>query len=308
MIINNTLELITKTPLIYLDRLSECNTKIYGKLEYLQPGGSVKDRPAYQIIKDAYKNKKLKQGQTVVEMTSGNTGAGLAVVCKQYRNPFIAVMPKGNSPERLKILKALGAEIILTEQINGQAGMVTGRDIEFASETAQKIAAEKNGFYVDQFNNLSSIKAHFETTGPEILTDLPDIDAFVAIVGSGGTFIGTSKFIKSKNEKIKCIAVEPANTSILKTGKITSPKHIIQGTGYGVVPPHWDSNLADDIITVTDKEVIHVTKRLAFEQGLYVGYSAGANVAASLKYAEISGNCNNIVTILCDSGYKYSDL
>jgi len=304
----STLDLITKTPLLHLDKITNGIGKIYAKLEYLQPGGSLKDRVAFQIIKDAYSSNQLKKGQLVVEMTSGNMGAGLAVVCKQFGNPFIAVMSNGNSPERRKILKALGSEIVLTEQVDGQPGMVTGKDIEFAANTAKEIAKERDGFYVDQFNNPSGIKAHFETTGPEIWDDLNEIEVFIASVGSGGTFIGTSRYLKSKNKNIKCIAVEPENASILKTGKIIDPKHIIQGTGYSLIPPLWESDLADEIITVTDKEVEEMTRRLSSEQGLYVGYSSGANVKAALKYLEMTKSDKIIVTILCDYGYKYTDL
>jgi len=305
---DSTLDLIAKTPLLHLSKIINGTGKIYAKLEYLQPGGSLKDRVAFQIIKDAYSSNQLKKGQLVIEMTSGNMGAGLAVVCKQFGNPFIAVMSNGNSPERRKILKALGSEIVLTEQVDGQPGMVTGKDIEFAANTAKEIAKERDGFYVDQFNNPSGIKAHFETTGPEIWDDLNEIEVFIASVGSGGTFIGTSRYLKSKNKNIKCIAVEPENASILKTGKIIDPKHIIQGTGYSLIPPLWESDLADEIITVTDKEVEEMTRRLSSEQGLYVGYSSGANVKAALKYLEMTKSDKIIVTILCDYGYKYTDL
>ena len=315
MIVNSTLDLIARTPLLLLDKITDGIGKIYGKPEFMQPGGSVKDRAAYQIIKDACQNNNLHPGQTVVEMTSGNMGAGLAVVCRQFGNPFVAVMPKGNSPERLKILKAFGAEIVLTEQVDGKNGMVTGKDIAHASAVAKQLARERGGFYVDQFNNPSSVNAHFNSTGPEILYDLNEIDVFIASVGSGGTFIGTSKYLKSKNKNIKCIAVEPENAAIIKTGSVKDPKHIIQGTGYGLIPPHWDASLADEIITVTDDEVNAFTRRLALDQGLYVGYSSGANVAASLKYlsqhqhiSSSSPQHINIVTILCDSAYKYSDL
>lgn len=303
-----TLDLITKTPLVHLDKISGGTGKIYGKLEYLQPGGSVKDRAAFQIIKDAYSSNQLKKGQFVVEMTSGNMGAGLAVVCKQFGNPFVAVMSKGNSPERSRILKALGAEVILTEQIDGQAGMVTGKDIGYASDVAKAIAKERNGFYVDQFNNPSGIKAHFDTTGPEIWDDLNEIDVFIASVGSGGTFIGTSKYLKSRNKNIRCIAVEPESAAILKTGKIINSRHIIQGTGYSLIPPHWNAELADEIITVTDREVEEMTRKISSEQGLFVGYSSGANVKAALKYLERNKSDQCIVTILCDTGYKYTDL
>lgn len=304
-----TLELITKTPLLHLNRIDTgVKGKIFGKLEFLQPGGSVKDRVALQMINDAYDSGKLTKGQTVVEMTSGNMGAGLALVCKQFGNPFVAVMSKGNSPERRKILKALGAEIVLTEQVDGKPGMVTGKDIENAAVVAKQIALERNGFYVDQFNNPSCFNAHFSSTGPEIWNDLKEVDIFMASVGTGGTFVGTSRYLKSMNKNIRCIAVEPANAAILKTGKVLNPKHIIQGTGYGIVPPQWDVSLANEIITVTDDEVIEMTGRLSVEQGLYVGYSSGANVAAAVKYLQHCKTNLNIVTIICDTAYKYSDL
>ena len=307
MIKQGTLELINNTPLIKLDKI-ESGLVIYAKLESVQPGGSVKDRAAYQIIKDAYSNGELQKGQLVVEMTSGNMGAGLAVLCKQFGNPFLAVMSEGNSHERHKILKALGADILLTKQVDGTPGMVTGKDIEYAAEVAKEYATKNKAYYVDQFNNPSSVLAHYNTTGPEIWNDLPEVDAFVAAVGSGGTFVGASKFLKSKNKNIKCIAVEPENAAILKNGTVKSSKHIIQGTGYSSVPPQWEKELADEIITVTDEEVRKMTKKVSQEQGLFVGYSAGANVVASLKYLKSNPNIQNIVTILCDTGYKYSDL
>lgn len=307
MIKNGTLELINNTPLVALDNLL-ADRVIYAKLESIQPGGSIKDRAAYQIIKDAYEKGLLRKGQLVVEMTSGNMGAGLAVVCKQSGNPFLAVMSEGNSPERRKILKALGAEILLTKQVDGKSGMVTGKDVEYAAEVAEEYAKNNNAFYVDQFNNPSGTLAHYNTTGPEIWQDLPETEAFVAAVGSGGTFVGTSKFLKEKNPNIKCIAVEPENAAILKTGIVKSSRHIIQGIGYSIIPPHWEEELADDIITVSDDEAREMTIKLSQKQGLFVGYSAGANVVASIKFLQTNSEIKNIVTILCDSGYKYSDL
>lgn len=281
---------------------------IYAKLEFMQPGGSIKDRAAFQIVKDAYEKGLLVKGQLVVEMTSGNMGAGLAVVCKQFGNPFLAVMSEGNSHERLKILKALGAEILLTKQVDGTKGMVTGKDIEYAAGVAREYAQKNGAFYVDQFNNPSSVSAHYQTTGPEILKDLPEIEAFTAAVGTGGTFIGTSKYLKEHKPVIACVAVEPESAAILKTGMVKSARHIIQGTGYSLIPPHWDKHLADDIMTVSDEEAKVMTQKLSREFGLFVGYSSGANVAASIKYMKINKEINNIVTILCDLGYKYSDL
>lgn len=307
MVKNGTLGLINNTPLVALDNLI-AERVVYGKLESVQPGGSVKDRAAYQIIKDAYKEGLLRKGQLVVEMTSGNMGAGLAVVCRQFGNPFVAVMSEGNSIERRKILKALGAEVLLVRQVDGTDGMVTGKDIGYAAEVAGAYAINNGAFYVDQFNNPSGTLAHYNTTGPEIWKDLPDVEAFVAAVGSGGTFIGTSKYLKEKNPNIKCVAVEPENAAILKTGKVKLSRHIIQGTGYSIVPAHWDKDFADDILTISDTEAREMTIKLGQEHGLFVGYSSGANVAASIKFLKANPKIKNVVTILCDSGYKYSDL
>jgi len=304
----SVISLIGNTPLVRLNKLSGDGFNLFCKLEYMQPGGSIKDRAALQIIRDAYSSGKLVEGQSVVEMTSGNMGSGLAVVCKYFGNPFTAVMSSGNSKERVKILKALGADVVITGQIDGQEGMVTGKDIEYASERARRIAKDIGGYYVDQFNNMSGIKAHFLTTGPEIWHDLPEIDAFVTSIGTAGTFTGIAQFLKIQNMRIKCIAVEPENAAIIKKGYIDNPMHIIQGTGYGLMPPNWKIGLADDIVTVSDEEVREMTKLLAREEGLYAGYSSGANVAAAFKYAKSNRLIKNIVTILCDTGYKYSDI
>lgn len=308
MISPTPLHLIHHTPLVRLDRLSGGEFNLYAKVEMFQPGFSIKDRAALQIIADAYGSGRLVKGQLVVEMTSGNMGAGLAVVCRQYGNPFVAVMSEGNSPERARLLKALGAEVMLTPQVDGTPGMVTGKDIEHAAQIARQYAARHNGFYVDQFNNPSSVKAHFTHTGPEIWDALPETDAFVASVGSSGTFTGVARFLKSRNPNIRCVAVEPAGAAILKTGIVTYPKHIIQGTGYGIIPPHWDPSLADDILTVTDSEAAEMTRRLGLEQGLHVGYSSGANVAAAIKLATSGSGRKQVVTVLCDAGFKYSGL
>jgi len=308
MIFKKITDMIGHTPLIRLDKAISGYTKLHGKLESLNPGGSIKDRAALWIIRDAYESGLLSKGQAVVEMTSGNMGAGLAVVCKQYGNPFTAVMPRGNSPERIKILKALGASVILTDQVDGEPGMVTGSDIDHAIMVANEIAKDSKAFYVDQFYNPSSVRAHFGSTGPEIYKDLPDIDVFITAIGSGGTFIGVTKFLKMKNRNIKCIGVEPENAAIIKTGSIINPRHIIQGTGYGRIPYEWDENLANDIITVSDEEVAKMTRKLSREMGLYVGYSSGANVAAAEKYINSIGKNQNIVVILPDTAYKYTDI
>jgi cysteine synthase len=307
MIIQNVIESINNTPLIELKRIYKGQGHLFAKMEHLQPGGSIKDRAALQIIKDAYANGRLVTNQHVIEQTSGNMGSGLAVVCMAYRNPFTAVMSVGNSSQRVKILKALGAEVILVPQVDGEPGKVTGADILKAQKEAIETAIKINAFYVDQFNNHSSYRAHYFTTGPELLSDLKDrFNAFIAIVGSGGTFIGTSKFLKEESPLTKCIAVEPENSAIIKTGVVKESRHIIQGTGYGLIPPLWDDKVVDDIITVTDEEVSVTREQLGTIEGLFVGYSSGANVAAAIKHLEQVKNGNYCVaTILCDTGFKY---
>jgi len=307
MIFQSITGLINNTPLIELRKIYKGKGKLFAKMEHIQPGGSVKDRAALQIIKDAYLNGRLVKNQPVIEQTSGNMGAGLAVVCLAFDNPFTAVLSIGNSPERVKILKALGAEVIFIPQADGEPGKVTGADISRAQKEAIKIGKKNNAFYVDQFNNPSSVKAHYLNTGPELLYDLNNkLNAFVAIVGSGGTFIGTSRFLKEKSRSINCIAVEPENSAIIKTGVVKDSKHIIQGTGYGLIPPQWDNSLVDDIITISDKEASQTKELLGKEEGLFVGYSAGANVAAAIKHLEHVNSDNYCVaTILCDTGFKY---
>lgn len=304
-------ELICNTPLMELTRTWQGEGRLFAKMEHIQPGGSIKDRAALKIINDAYRNGTLSINQPVVEMTSGNMGAGLAVVCGATQNPFIAVMSVGNSPERVRILKALGADVVLVPQVDGVPGKVTGKDIAAAEETAKRLATEKNAFYVDQFHNPSNVLAHYSTTGPEIWRDLEgNIDAFVASIGSGGTFVGSSRYLKEQNKGVFCAAVEPENAAILKTGGVKSSKHIIQGTGYSFIPPFWDATLADDIITVSDEEVELETRQLTRLEGLYVGYSSGANVCAAKKLlaSQILKPNAMVVTILCDTAYKYSTL
>jgi len=307
MIFQSITEHINNTPLIELKKIYKGKGQLFAKMEHIQPGGSVKDRAALQIIKDAYSDGRLVKNQPVIEQTSENMGAGLAVVCLAFANPFTAVMSIGNSPERVKIIKALGADVIFIPQADGEPGKVTGADISKAQEEAIEIAKKINAFYVDQFNNPSSVKAHYLNTGPELLSDLNNkLTAFVAIVGSGGTFIGTSRYLKEKSRSINCIAVEPENSAIIKTGVVKDSKHIIQGTGYGLIPPQWDNSLVDDIITISDEEASRTKELLGKEEGLFVGYSAGANVAAAIKHLEQVNRDNYCVaTVLCDTGFKY---
>ncbi|MGH9945827.1 MAG: PLP-dependent cysteine synthase family protein [Pyrinomonadaceae bacterium] len=305
---SSALGLIGKTPLIALERIHRGPGKIYAKGEFMQPGGSVKDRVALWVIKEAYRTGQLREGQAVVEMTSGNMGAGLAVVCNIFGNPFTAVMPAGNSHARARILRSLGAEVILTSQVDGEPGQVTGADIGHASIVAAKLARKRKGFYVDQFNSSGSVAAHAEGTGPEIWAALGGrLDAFVMGVGSGGTFVGTSLFLKEKNSRVLCVPVEPKGAEILATKTVTKVRHLLQGIGYGFVPKHWDPKLAELGISVSDEEAIKYKELLAHAEGLNVGFSSAANVCASVKFTQMGlcGPTPTVVTILCDTGMKY---
>ncbi len=241
-------------------------------------------------------------------MTSGNMGAGLAVVCNIYGNPFTAVMSAGNSSARVKMLQSLGANVVLVKQIDGSPGYVTGSDINAATKAAIEYSKKYNAFYVDQFNNDSSINAHFDGTGLEIWNDLgSELDAFVAAVGSGGTFIGTSKLLKDKSKRIICAAVEPEGAEILAGKPIIEPKHNMQGTGYGIIVPHWEPELVDVYLSVSSEEAAFYRQKLAEKEGLYVGFSAAANVCASIKLIESgkAGKSPSVATVLCDTGLKY---
>jgi len=305
---DSVLGMIGNTPLVSLSRIHQGPGRILAKAEFVQPGGSVKDRAALRIILDAYQSDMLRSGQPVVEMTSGNMGAGLAVVCNVTGNPFVAVMSAGNSQERARMLRALGADLMLTPQVDGQPGQVTGPDINAAVVRARQIARERQAFYVDQFNNPGTVRAHEEGTGPEIWNALGDeTDAFVASVGSGGTFVGTSRFLKRKKPRIICAAVEPEGCEVLAGRPVVRSRHLLQGTGYGDVPPQWDAALADVFAAVSDAEAIHFRELLAGKEGLHVGFSAAANVCASVKLIESGrlGKSPTVVTILCDTGLKY---
>ena len=307
MILNSSMGLIEKTPLIHLKNICESG-EIFGKAEFVQPGGSVKDRSAYHIIKDAYTSGKLRKGQPVVEMTSGNMGAGLAIVCNMHGNPFTAVMSEGNSPARAKMLESLGATVVLVPQIDGKPGQVTGNDIHAATEAAILISQQSDSFYVDQFNNPSCTSAHFKGTGPEIWHDLKmKLTAFVAAAGSGGTFVGTSGYLKQNNSKIICAAVEPEGAEILAGKEVIDPKHNMQGIGYSMQLPHWKPELVDNYLAVSSHEAEHYRKLIAVKEGLYVGFSAAANVCASVKLidAGLAGDNPVVATVLCDTGLKY---
>lgn len=306
--LSSPLDLIGRTPLVALDRCHAGPGRIVAKAEFLQPGGSVKDRAAKAIILAAKADGRLRPGMPVVEMTSGNMGAGLAVVCAALGHPFIATMSAGNSPARARMMEGLGARVVLVPQVDGMPGEVTGADVAAAAALAARIAADEGGFYVDQFNAVEGIAVHEATTGPEILQQLDrPPDAWVACVGTGCTFLGVARALKAAKPATLCAAVEPEGSESLAGKTVVKPRHVVQGTGYGSVPPHWDAGLMDLALSVTDAEVADWRARLAQREGLYVGYSAAANVCAAAGLLA-SGRLPpgaTVATVLCDTGLKY---
>ncbi|MBK4216095.1 cysteine synthase family protein [Paracoccus caeni] len=306
--LTSALDLIGHTPLVSLDRIHAGPGRIVAKAEFLQPGGSVKDRAAKAILLAARQDGRLKPGMPVVEMTSGNMGAGLAVVCAALGHPFIATMSAGNSPARARMMEGLGAKVVLVPQVDGAPGQVTGADVTAAADEAARIGREEAAFYVDQFNAVEGILAHETSTGPEILEQYGGrVDGWVAAVGTGCTFIGVARALKAANPATLCVAVEPEGSEPLAGRPVTKPRHIVQGTSYGAIPPHWDAGLMDFSLTVTDEEVEHWHRQLAIREGLYVGYSAAANVCAAAKLlasGRLGGNAT-VATVLCDTGLKY---
>jgi cysteine synthase A len=306
--LSSPLDLIGRTPLLALERCYLGPGRIVAKAEFLQPGGSVKDRAAKAILLAARRDGRLRPGMPVVEMTSGNMGAGLSVVCAALGHPFIATMSAGNSPARARMMEALGAKVVLVPQIDGSAGQVTGSDVAAAARMAAEIAAAEGGFYVDQFNATEGISVHESTTGPEILEQFGrPVDGWVAAVGTGCTFMGVARALKSANPATLCAAMEPEGSEPLAGKAVVKPRHVVQGTGYGSVPPHWEHDLMDLSVSVTDAEVADWRERLGHLEGLYVGFSAAANVCAAAKLLS-SGRLHSgatVATVLCDTGLKY---
>ena len=293
-------QLIGRTPMLELSRLQKhfaVNARILAKLEYFNPAGSVKDRIAKSMIDDAESTGRLKPGSTIIEPTSGNTGIGLCSVAAARGYRIIIVMPETMSEERRKLMKAYGAELVLTE---GKAGMRGA--IEKASEIA---ASTPNSFIAGQFVNPANPKIHRETTGPEIWQDTEGhVDFFVAGVGTGGTLTGTGEYLKSQNPAVKVIAVEPAGSPVLSSGRAGA--HKIQGIGAGFVPDVLNTRLYDEIITVKDEDAVNTGKLIGKIEGFLAGISSGAAVWASIEIAKRPENAGkNIAVILPDTGERY---
>lgn len=305
----SAIEAIGETPLVELSRVTRgLDGRILAKLEYLNPGFSKKDRIARQMIEDAEASGTLRPGQTVVELTSGNTGTGLAIVCGVKGYPFVAVMSKGNSRERARMMAALGAEVVLVDQLPGSTpGQVSGGDLELVEREAQKIVSERGAFRADQFHLAGSARAHYLHTAAEIIRQSGgEFDVFCDFAGSGGSFAGCAARFKEENPAILCYVVEPAGAAVLSGEPLTHPNHRIQGGGYSMADlPLIHREHIDGYLQVTDEAAIENARRLAKEEGIFAGFSSGANVAAAL--ALLGGPCpgKTVVVLLNDSGLKY---
>ena len=308
---SSVIDIIGGTPLVSLDRLTRAHGvegSIVAKLDYLNPGFSKKDRAALGVIEAAEATGELKPGQTVVELTSGNMGTGLAIVCAIKGYPFVAVMSRGNSEERARMMRSLGAEVLLVDQTpNSEPGQVSGDDLALVEEAAEQVTLKRSAFRADQFQKDGNWQAHYLTTGPEIWEGTEGkLDGFVDFLGSGGTFFGVARALKDRNTAIQCFIVEPEGAAVL-AGKVAhNPSHPIQGGGYSKSDLAFlDTSLIDGYLQVSGEQAADVTRDLARLEGIFGGFSAGANVAAALELLEGSMKGRTIAVIICDSGLKY---
>ena len=293
-------ELVGKTPLVALERLSQTenvSAHLFAKLESMNPAGSAKDRVALEMIEQAEKDGKLTRESTMIEPTSGNTGIGLAAIAASRGYRLIITMPETMSKERQLLMRAYGAELVLTDGTKGMAGA-----IEKANELAETIS---NAFVVGQFTNPANPAAHYKTTGPEIWVDTDgSVDIFVCGIGTGGTVTGVGRYLKEQKPTIKIIGVEPTDSPVLSGGK--AGPHPLQGIGAGFVPDILDTAIYDEIVTVTGEEAMSAARRLVQNEGLLVGISSGAALHAALLVAKRPENAGkNIVVLLPDTGERY---
>ena len=302
-VVKNILELIGQTPMVELSpRINPTNVKILAKLEYFNPGGSVKDRIGLAMIERAEREGKLRPGMTVVEPTSGNTGIGLAIACILKGYKLIVTMPDKMSREKIDLLKAYGAEVIICPTA------VEPDDPQSYYSVARRIAEEQGAYLPDQYSNPANPEAHYLTTGPEIWEQTGgELDAFVCGVGTGGTITGTGRFLKEKNPNVKVVGVDPEG-SMLYTAFYNQPHdvhpYLIEGIGEDLIPKTLDFSVIDEMIRVNDRESFLMTRELLQKEGLFVGISSGSAVVGALRYAEKMGE-GTLVVLLPDSGRNY---
>lgn len=296
MMYNNVLDMIGATPVLKLNKLVKGDmADIYVKLEKFNPAGSIKDRAALGMIEKAESLGLLKEGFTIVEPTSGNMGIALAMIGRIKGYEVIIVMPDTMSIERRNLIKAYGAQLVLTDGSKGMKGAIN---------KAKEVASGKPSFFVpQQFTNIANPEKHYATTAEEIMQDVNDVDIFVAGVGTGGTITGVGRRLKEINQSIKIVAVEPEKSPVLSGGE--PGPHKIQGIGAGFTPDIYDSSVVDEIIKISDEEAFEMAKLMASEEGILVGISTGANIAAAIKIAKRVGKGKKIVTVAPDGGEKY---
>ncbi len=308
-VLPSVIEAIGNTPLVELSRITAGREgRILAKLDYLNPGLSKKDRIARQIIEDAVESGELSPGQPVIELTSGNTGTGAAIVCAVQGRPFVAVMSTGNSPERARMMRALGAEVVLVQQAPGSTiGMVSGADLGLVERETTRLAALRGAFRIDQFYRQGNARAHQLHTAREIW-DAADgsITAFCDFVGTGGTFAGLWQGLKARNGAIHGYVIEPAGAAVLQGQEATVPNHRIQGGGYATDRLALLDGIAPDgFLTVSDAEAIAAARLLASREGIFGGFSSGANLAGALALLDGPERNGTILITICDSGLKY---
>lgn len=296
MIYTSAIDMIGSTPILKLNNLvKEDMAEVYVKLEKYNPGGSIKDRAALGMIEAAEKLGLLKENSVIVEPTSGNTGIALAMIGKLKGYKVIIIMPDTMSVERRNMIKAYGAELILTEGAKGMKGAIA---------KAEELAKDNDNYFIpQQFTNISNANKHYATTAEEILKDIPDLTAFVAGVGTGGTITGVGRKLKEINDTILINAVEPTKSSVLSGG--THSPHKIQGIGAGFIPEIYDSKVVDTITTVSDEDAFATARQMASEEGILVGISSGASIYAALTLAKTLGKGKKILVVAPDGGEKY---
>lgn len=309
MIYENALQIIGNTPIVRLNRVTQgVPANFFGKIEFFNPGGSIKDRIGWAMIEDAEKKGLIKPGGTIVEGTSGNTGVGLAIAAAIKGYKCIFVLPDKMSEEKIRNLRSFGARVVVTPTA------VAPEDPRSYYQVSRRLAQETpNSIYMNQYDNLSNREAHYKTTGPEILKQFPDVDVIVAGIGTGGTVCGIGKFMKEKKPSVKILAIDPVGSIVydyFKTGKLeTKPKtYKIEGIGEDFIPKNYDFSVIDDMIQIEDKESHLMTRDLLTKEGLYVGVSSGGAVVGAVKWVQKQGDKlkgKNILVILPDSGNRY---
>ncbi len=303
----NICEAIGDTPLLAIDRMRAGRSgRVLAKCEFMNPSGSMKDRMALQTIDDAERSGRLKKGDTVIVLTSGNGGIALATVCAAKGYHIIVTMSEGNSVERRRIIGALGAELVLVPQGPGsKPGQVSHEDLELVDRKTVELTEKLHTFRVDQFKNESNPRGN-ERTGEEIWKQSKgNVSAFTSLLGSSGSFTGVARALKAHKKEIKCYALEPASAPFLSGGKVTNTSHKLQGGGYSQPLDLFDKGVCDGYISISDDEAVQTARELAKKEGLLVGFSSGANVAAALKLAKGLSEDEAVVTLLPDTGLRY---